>query len=99
MLSSAPVVFARLKPSRNEARAREHTPAHRTATGPAAGRGATIRCRPTGARGLSEIFRRVSFQEGRLQVGSPGAWLVIEPTTTWTTMKSTLRRENVQIAT
>jgi uncharacterized Ntn-hydrolase superfamily protein len=34
-----------------------------------------------------------------VQIGSPGAWQIIEPTTTWATMKTTLRREDVKVAT
>jgi hypothetical protein len=34
-----------------------------------------------------------------VRIGSPGAWQIIEPTTTWATMKTSMRRENVQVAT
>jgi hypothetical protein len=34
-----------------------------------------------------------------VRIGSPGAWQIIEPTTTWATMKTSIRRENVQVAT
>jgi hypothetical protein len=42
--------------------------------------------------------RRAGVRHG-VQIGSPGAWQTIAPTTTWTTMQTTLRRDNIQVAT
>ena len=34
-----------------------------------------------------------------VRIGSPGAWQIIEPTTEWATMKTSMRRDNAQVAT